>query len=125
MPSLVEAMSRDAELARFVREGFLAPRRAAVRVVLERGIDRGDLRGDLDIDLASAGTENASDILTMRSGGPRRHPSVAVGSDGSLAGSPSGIPASTQRAIVAICASVRRRLPSKGKSPPSTFQGGI
>jgi AcrR family transcriptional regulator len=52
MPSLVEAMSRDAELARFVREGFLARRRAALRVVLERGIDRGDLRGDLDIDLA-------------------------------------------------------------------------
>src|SRR4051794_30151580 len=52
MPSLVEAMSRDAELARSVREGFLARRRAALRVVLERGIDRGDLRGDMDVDLA-------------------------------------------------------------------------
>jgi AcrR family transcriptional regulator len=52
MPSLVEAMSRDAELARLVREGFLARRRAALRVVLERGIERGDLRGDLDIELA-------------------------------------------------------------------------
>ena len=52
MPSLVEAMSRDAELARLVREGFLAGRRAALRAVLERGIERGDLRGDLDIDLA-------------------------------------------------------------------------
>ena len=46
MPSLVEAMSRDAELARLVREGFLARRRAALRAVLERGIERGDLRGD-------------------------------------------------------------------------------
>jgi AcrR family transcriptional regulator len=52
MPSLVEAMSRDAGLARLVREGFLARRRAALRVVLERGIARGDLRRDLDIDLA-------------------------------------------------------------------------
>jgi AcrR family transcriptional regulator len=52
MPSLVEAMSRDAELARLVREGFLARRRAALRVVLERGIGRGDLRGDLDLELA-------------------------------------------------------------------------
>jgi AcrR family transcriptional regulator len=52
MPSLVEAMSRDAELARSVREGFLAARRAALRVVLERGVERGDLRSDLDFDLA-------------------------------------------------------------------------
>jgi AcrR family transcriptional regulator len=52
MPSLVEAMSRDAELARLVREGFLARRRSALRAVLERGIDRGDLRADLDIELA-------------------------------------------------------------------------
>jgi AcrR family transcriptional regulator len=51
MPSLVEAMSRDAELARLVREGFLARRRSALRAVLDRGIERGDLRADLDIDL--------------------------------------------------------------------------
>jgi AcrR family transcriptional regulator len=52
MPSLVEAMSRDAELARLVREGFLAGRRAALSAVLDRGIERGDLRADLDLDLA-------------------------------------------------------------------------
>jgi AcrR family transcriptional regulator len=52
MPSLVDAMSRDAGLARLFREGFLAQRRAALRAVLERGIERGDLRGDLDLDLA-------------------------------------------------------------------------
>ncbi|MGB0091999.1 MAG: TetR/AcrR family transcriptional regulator [Solirubrobacteraceae bacterium] len=51
MPSLVEAMSRDAELAWLVREGFLAGRRAALRAALERGIERDDLRGDLDVDL--------------------------------------------------------------------------
>ena len=52
MPSLVDAMSRDAELARSVREGFLAGRRAAVRAVLERGVERRDLRADLDVELA-------------------------------------------------------------------------
>jgi AcrR family transcriptional regulator len=52
MPSLVDAMSRDAELARTVREGFLEGRRAALRAVLERGVERGDLRADLDLELA-------------------------------------------------------------------------
>ena len=52
MPSLVDAMSRDAELARSVRAGFLAGRRTAVRAVLERGVERGDLRADLDLELA-------------------------------------------------------------------------
>jgi hypothetical protein len=45
-------MSRDMELARAVREGFLAGRRAALRVVLARGVERGDLRDDLDFELA-------------------------------------------------------------------------
>jgi AcrR family transcriptional regulator len=52
MPGLVDAMSRDARLARAVRAGFLAGRRAAVRAVLERGVERGDLRADLDLELA-------------------------------------------------------------------------
>jgi AcrR family transcriptional regulator len=52
MPGLVDAMSRDAEFARAVREGFLAGRRAAVRTVLERGVERGDLCADLDLELA-------------------------------------------------------------------------
>jgi AcrR family transcriptional regulator len=52
MPSLVDAMSRDVKLARLVRGGFLARRRAALHTVLERGIERGDLRRDLDLELA-------------------------------------------------------------------------
>ena len=52
MPSLVEAMHRDAQLRRMVRERFLAGRRAALRTVLERGIERGDLRPDLDQEFA-------------------------------------------------------------------------
>jgi AcrR family transcriptional regulator len=52
MPGLVDAMSRDVELAHFVRTGFLASRRDALRAVLERGVERGDLRADTDLDLA-------------------------------------------------------------------------
>lgn len=52
MPSLVDAMKRDAGLARTVREGVLAGRRAALGVVLERAVKRCDLRADLDLELA-------------------------------------------------------------------------
>ena len=52
MPGLVDAMSRDPELARTVREGFLAGRRAGLRSVLERGVARGDLSADMDFELA-------------------------------------------------------------------------
>ena len=52
MPSLVAAMRKRPELARTVREGFVAGRRAALREVLERGVARGDLAADLDFELA-------------------------------------------------------------------------
>src|SRR6516165_275503 len=47
MPSLVSAMAERPDLARAVRDGFLAGRRAALAQVLRRGIERGDLRSDL------------------------------------------------------------------------------
>lgn len=52
MPSLVDAMSARPELARTVRDVFLSTRRAALCEVLERGIERGDLRADLDLEFA-------------------------------------------------------------------------
>jgi AcrR family transcriptional regulator len=52
MPNLVGAMAQRPELARAVRDGFLAGRRAALTVVLRRGVERGDLRSDLDYELA-------------------------------------------------------------------------
>ncbi len=52
MPNLVSAMAQRPELARAVREGFLAKRRGALAEVIERGIERGDLRPDLDLELA-------------------------------------------------------------------------
>jgi AcrR family transcriptional regulator len=52
MPNLVGAMAQKPALARAVREGFLAGRRAALSQVLRRGVERGDLRPDLDGELA-------------------------------------------------------------------------
>jgi AcrR family transcriptional regulator len=52
MASLVEGMRRDDALAEAVRGGFLAARRAALKTVLERGIARGELRPDVDTELA-------------------------------------------------------------------------
>ena len=52
MPSLVAGMHRDPELARAIRDGFLAVRRAALAEVLKRGIERGDLSSDIELELA-------------------------------------------------------------------------
>jgi AcrR family transcriptional regulator len=70
MPSLVDAMSRDAELARAVREGFLAQRRAALSAVLQRGVARGDLRPDLDVELALDVLGGALFYRLLVTGGP-------------------------------------------------------
>jgi AcrR family transcriptional regulator len=52
MPNLIGAMAQKPELAHAVRGGFLAARRAALGEVLRRGVERGDLRVDLDLELA-------------------------------------------------------------------------
>jgi AcrR family transcriptional regulator len=52
MPNLVSAMAQKPDLARAVRDGFLAGRRGALSEVLRRGVERGDLRSDLDVELA-------------------------------------------------------------------------
>jgi AcrR family transcriptional regulator len=52
MPHLVSAIAQKPVLAHAVRSRFLAGRRAALREVLGRGIERGDLRPDLDLELA-------------------------------------------------------------------------
>lgn len=51
MPGLVSAMAQNPRLASSVREGFLASRRAALRAVVERGIRRGELRPDTDVEI--------------------------------------------------------------------------
>ena len=52
MPGIVDEMSRNGELATIARDRFLTRRRAALRAVFERGIERGDLRRDLDVEFA-------------------------------------------------------------------------
>jgi AcrR family transcriptional regulator len=52
LSGLVAAMARSAAIADAVRTGFVAEWREAVRVVLRRGIARGDLRADMDVELA-------------------------------------------------------------------------
>jgi AcrR family transcriptional regulator len=51
IPNLVSAMAERPELARVVREGFLTRRRLALTEVLRRGVERGDLRPDVDLEL--------------------------------------------------------------------------
>ncbi len=52
MANLIGAMTQKPELARSVSDGFLAGRRGALGEVLRRGVERGDLRRDLDLELA-------------------------------------------------------------------------
>jgi len=52
MPTIVDEMSRNGELAAVARDRFLTARRAALRTVFERAVRRGDLRRDLDLELA-------------------------------------------------------------------------
>ena len=52
LSGLVAAMARNAPIADAVRTGFIATWRDAVQLVLLRGIARGDLRLNTDVDLA-------------------------------------------------------------------------
>jgi AcrR family transcriptional regulator len=45
---LVAEMSRNPELARAVRAGLLEHRRSIVYAILDRGIERGEIRSDID-----------------------------------------------------------------------------
>jgi AcrR family transcriptional regulator len=53
MPALVAELARNAELAESFRAGLIRPRRAIVREMLERGVARGELRADVDLDLVA------------------------------------------------------------------------
>jgi hypothetical protein len=70
MSSLVGAMRQQPELARAVRDGFLAGRREALRAVLDRGVARGDLRADLDFELALDVLGGALFYRLLITGGP-------------------------------------------------------
>ncbi len=48
---LVSASHMDPEVARLFRERFVAPARATVREMLERGMDRGEVHPDVDLEI--------------------------------------------------------------------------
>ena len=52
MPRLMSEASHDPALLELIHESLDRPRRAAARTVLERGVERGELRPDIDFDLA-------------------------------------------------------------------------
>ncbi|MFN2606274.1 MAG: TetR/AcrR family transcriptional regulator [Acidimicrobiales bacterium] len=51
MPGLLAEFSRNPDLARAFRQEFVEPRRALVVDSLRRGIERGEVRPDVDLDL--------------------------------------------------------------------------
>jgi AcrR family transcriptional regulator len=55
MPALVAELSRNPELAAEFREGFVQPRRAKVLEAVRRGVERGEVRTDVDADLIADG----------------------------------------------------------------------
>jgi AcrR family transcriptional regulator len=70
MPSLVAEMRVRPELARMIREDVVATRREALRQVLVRGVARGDLRADLDFELALDMLGGALFYRMLVTGGP-------------------------------------------------------
>jgi AcrR family transcriptional regulator len=70
MPAVLEETRRNPELASTVRDEFLAGRRTALSVVLERGVRRGDLRGGLDLELALDVLGGAIFYRLLVTGGP-------------------------------------------------------
>ena len=53
MAGLVAEFPRHPELAEAFRRGFVAPRRASLLAALQRGIERGELRPDVDCELVA------------------------------------------------------------------------
>ncbi len=53
LAGIVDAMSRDAELADAVRSGLVSSRRKLVFGLVERGITRGEIRRDVDAELVA------------------------------------------------------------------------
>ena len=70
MPAVLEETRRNPRLASTVRDEFLAGRRAALSLVLDRGVRRGDLRQGLDLDLALDVLGGAIFYRLLVTGGP-------------------------------------------------------
>jgi AcrR family transcriptional regulator len=53
MPALVAELARSPELAATFRDGFVLPRRARVLEAVRRGVERGEVRADVDPELVA------------------------------------------------------------------------
>ena len=74
LAGLVDAMSRDAELAEAVRTQLVSNRRTTVFALIERGISRGEIRSDVDAEVLAdllAGPIVMRTLLTGRPVTPR------------------------------------------------------
>jgi AcrR family transcriptional regulator len=70
MPTVIDEMSRNAEFAAVARDQVLTARRAALRSVFDRGVLRGELRSDLDMELALDVLGGAVFYRLLVTGGP-------------------------------------------------------
>jgi AcrR family transcriptional regulator len=70
LAGLVDAMSRDGELAAAVRAGLVADRRRVIFGLVERGIARGELRADVDPEVIADLLGGAIVMRRMITGGP-------------------------------------------------------
>jgi AcrR family transcriptional regulator len=70
MAGLVAEMSRNPDLARAVRAGILEQRRELVRSILRRGIERGEIRPDADIEVVTDMLGGAIVTRVLLTGGP-------------------------------------------------------
>jgi hypothetical protein len=53
LPRLLADAADDPELLEALQQALVRPRRAAIAAIVRRGVERGELRADLDVDLVS------------------------------------------------------------------------
>ena len=69
LAALVAEIPRHPELASAVREAFLAKRRQTADALLREGVERGELRPDMDLELASDALVGPIMLRVLLSGG--------------------------------------------------------
>ena len=92
MAGLVAEMARNPELAKAVRAGILEHRRSVVFAILQRGIERGEVRPDIDIEVVAdmlGGTVVMRVLLTGAP--PPPHPPRSTRYDGTPPADDTGI----------------------------------
>ena len=65
---MAEAALSDPELHRVLRRGIMEPRTDAIEALLRRGIERGELRPDLDVELTSSMLLGTLAFISLRTG---------------------------------------------------------